>query len=158
MEASMLGLVYSTPPGRARQRLGKFICQGTVGVFTYDSPVVYRRLNAFGIAEAVLAEMLKCGYQQIHYRYESKTWWLTLDEALARGFRDFNRDGHLYVRLPDWHKTEDRQTYQWVTEGDTVELKWVSGSETVNARMDALRKAEKEAARPAAVQAQMMWG
>jgi hypothetical protein len=153
-----LGLVYVTQPGRARKRIGKLVMQGAMGIFTYDDPVIYRRLNAFGIAEVVLAEMLTCGYQQVHYRYEGKTYWLTLDEALLHGFRDWSRDGHLYVRLPDWHKTEDRQTYQWVPEGDTVELKWIAESLPLNERMQALLVAQKEAARPAAVQAQMVWG
>jgi hypothetical protein len=151
-----LGLVYVTQPGRARKRIGKLVMQGTMGIFTYDDPVIYRRLNAFGVAEVVLAEMLTCGYQQVHYRFEGKTYWLTLDEALLHGFRDWSRDGHLYVRLPDWHKTEDRQTYQWVPEGDTVDLKWVSDSVLVNERMQALLVAQKEAARPAGVQMALM--
>jgi hypothetical protein len=148
-----LGLVYVQERGLAARQVGKLVRQGRTGVFVFDNPTPYRRLQAFGIAETVLIAMITHGYERVDYIMGGQTYWLTVDEVLASGFRDpFPRPGYIYVKLRDWHVDRGRQEYGWVPSSASITLPWVVNSAMLNARRDALMAAAKEAARPAGIQ------
>jgi hypothetical protein len=151
-----LGIVVTNAPGVGRARLGKLAkdAKGR-GCYVFDGVLPYRKLDAFGVALCVLVEMLRYGYTDIVYSWGGTSYATTVKDVLRYGIDDPNptRRGYIYLALKHW-QIIPAPRFGWISDSVTVPLPWVDSSPYI-AR---LRQDAQEAARPAAVQAQMVWG
>ena len=126
----MIGRVLwvQEPPFPAR-RIGK-CCPCPEGMaYQYDDPAHYRLLDAYGIAETVLVEMLRADVRIILYRIDG--WWRQADRdaVIADGIRDRRpgaRGGYLYWPRTAWKQTghSGHLTSPWVSESSRITLPW----------------------------------
>jgi hypothetical protein len=109
------------------RRIGKCVTYMSTPVYVYDQPVIFHKLQAFGVSETVLVEMIRDGVQLIHYVFGSDTYMAQRDEVLTRSQLDTAmgaRKGYLYLPLRRWQVHPGKLAYAWVQESQRVDLPW----------------------------------
>jgi hypothetical protein len=142
----MGGVIWTREPGCPPRRIGKLVNYGGKLVYNFDGVTIYRRLQALGIADCVLALMVRENVREVHYTIGSATYTAKLDDVLEHGFRntmDGSRLGYMYLGLKHWTIDEQRRSYPWVGEDTRINLEWV-----VNPPEIVMAKARIVAARP----------
>lgn len=153
MEAKAMSdaVLWTREPGGPARQIGKLVDS----IYVYDSPVIFRRIQAFGISLTVLTHMLKENAKSISYIVEGDTYYLALSDVWRKAFTDTGgRRGYVYVHLKDWNRQPGRREYPWLPASKRLDLRWLIDAPLVNMRMSEAR----EAARPAGVQMAMAMG
>jgi hypothetical protein len=150
MEAAVSdAILWTREPGCPSHQIGKVVND----CYVYDSPVVFRRIQALGISLTVLTHMLNVNATRIDYIVDGDTYSIALGDVWRKSFTDNGgRRGYVYVRLKDWNRQPGRRNYAWVPAAQLVNLPWMIDAPLVNMR----RAAAREAARPAGVQMALM--
>jgi hypothetical protein len=144
-------ILWTSETGQPARQIGKLVG----GVYVYDSPVVFRRIQALGISLTVLTHMLNVNATRIDYIVDGDTYSIALGDVWRKSFTDNGgRRGYVYVRLKDWNRQPGRRNYAWVPAAQLVNLPWMIDAPLVNMR----RADAREAAKPAAVQMAMAMG
>ena len=139
-------ILWCHEPSFPARRIGKIVPYLDNLVYVYDQPAVYRRLQAYGVAETVLVEMLRGDVRLVHYIVDGDTYMTQRDDVLAQGVWDTAwgaRKGYVYMPLKCWQIHRGRLSYPWVPETQRLELPWV-----VEAPELAMWRRKLEAARP----------
>jgi hypothetical protein len=123
----MIGCVIWTreepyPP----RRIGKCAFYQGNPVYVFNQPTLYRRLQAYGVAETVLVEMIREDVRQIHYLVGAETYIADRDQVIAEGIRETGagRRGYVYWPLKRWRVMDTTIPYPWVSETNIVTLPW----------------------------------
>jgi hypothetical protein len=123
----MIGIVWATEPPFPPKQLGKIVPYQDGLCYCYDGVAVYNRLQALGVAECVLVEMIRNDIRHIFYTLDGTTYTATRDTVLAEGFRDTmngGRRGYLYTALKHWKRTE-RPHFPWVPAKQVINMGWL---------------------------------
>ena len=147
----MDAILWTREPGGPARQIGKLVG----GLYVYDNPVIFRRIQAFGISLTVLAHMMKESATHIEYIVAGDTYGLALSDVWRKGFTDSGgRAGYWYVHLKDWKRAPGCTQHAWLPASKRIDLRWLTDAPLVNMRMNEAR----EAARPAGVQMTMAMG
>ena len=124
-------VLWTQEPPFPPRRIGKCVpLQNGEAAYIYDSPALYKRLNAYGVSETVLVEMLRDDVRWIHYHVDNGFRVLVAerDAVIEHGFRDnmLNaRGGYLYYPVRAWTVQNGPVNHgSWIKESNRVDLPW----------------------------------
>jgi hypothetical protein len=134
----MIGSVlWTKEPGCPARRIGKCVpipLNGGAPGYIFDNPALYKRLNAYGVSETVLVEMIRSDVRQLHYIVGSNTLIADRDAVIEHGFRDTMlgaRGGYIYYPVKRWTVHPGRIGYPWVSESNRLDLDWRIDAEEI---------------------------
>lgn len=128
-------VIWTREPAAPARRIGKVVPFGHSAAqagqgplaYVFDNPTRYARLNAYGISETVLVELIREQVGHIHYIVGPDTYATILNHLLENAIVDTMpgaRRGYLYLPLKFWHVYNRHFEYPWVSPDKRVDLPW----------------------------------